>query len=635
VEGLAVNASVHRRSARWAWALVLLVACGDFDSSAADPPGADAGAIQDAAGPAFDAGLPDDFQGLPAEESPPDFQPPSPTVDERLACYAATDGEAGDLSDCTGDPCDRLRTCCIGDGDCCGPADAPSLPAAVDFASCDHEATLQQCLDDPSVEAQPFGAPGPRLEPGGLAPGGDATFDAGLVIGEPLDLRARRVELDMVLQGATGCGTSCVEGAGIAFTTQTAFDDGTRVRPLLGVIYGGSKDEVTLVVADETVGRWPLPADGVVRLVTRPTGTASLHLGEDATEPTAEVAFVPDRDVRLVIHGRNREPGSDGLHARVASVAVHEQACDMPAIWADRAAVTLVDPTTGETAVLDEVAHPSLAHDADGTAWLAFEERRPGGTVIRLASRTGDDPWTFELVDGADAPALAPADGTAIGEPALVPLPDGAGWVLLYTFTDPTGTRHLARAEAAPLDTTFAPDDGFVLSPADLTDVTHLGAASVARRPDGTWAILVQAETADGPRWRVFTSDDTDAARTLLPLPGGTPLHPAEVGIGPWLDLEGVADPSLVLHDATWRVFYGRRRGTRPAIAALASDELLAFRHLETGAPVLDASDEGFDRLGAHSPGPSSTGGQLELVYMGFDGAHATLGLARVRAPLP
>jgi hypothetical protein len=636
---------MRRRDSRawvWAWAalLPLSAACGGFADFSSEGP-RDASPPDAAAEPNdasfFDGGIGDGI-GLPASETAP---PVDLDLTDRAVCYVPDEPELL-VPDCTHPWCPELASCRVGDGELCAAIASPLLPSSADFTACDAGGTVADCFVGQEAQAAPFGSPGPRLESGGLAPGGGSTHDAGAVLGEPVDLRTTRVEVTAVFLAATGCGASCVEGAAVSLTTQATFDDATVVRPLVGVVYTGSGHEVRLVVADQTVGKWPRPSDGVVKLTVRPTGHVTLQLGADGAESTAEAAFVPAPAARLVLHGRNREPGA-WEHARVASVTVSAQACDMPSVWTSRGLLTVLDAVSGEPAALGEVLRPALAHGADGTAWLAFEERRDDASVIRVARRNaGGDPWTFTLVDDAASPALAPStalDARGVHEPALVVLPDPPGTlVLLYAAVDDSGMRTIARATASPADAIFTPDVTPALSPYDLQNVWALGFPTVARRSDGVWAVIVQVwrvegSSLGGPVWRIFTSDDANAGSTLVPLDGAASFLPSTVGIGPYLDLGGTGSPSLALHGHAWRLFYDRPRGTRPEVAALASDELLVYRHLEAGDAVLEGTGLGFDALGAHGPAASVHGSLLELVYLGFDGTTSRLGLAHRPVP--
>ncbi|MFW6049524.1 MAG: hypothetical protein ACODAU_00015 [Myxococcota bacterium] len=630
---------MSRRTARripllaWAYALAL-AGCADDDISADLGPFDGGGGDQDAsAGPdasAGDAGLPPHF-GLPADEA--DAPPTSgfeTEGDDRTACYDGVDNDGNGAADCDETACRALRSCCLGAGSCCGAAPAPALPAEAAFAACEDD--VATCLSAQDVAGTPFGDPPPVVGGGVLSPGGDEGFDSGVVLGAPVDLRTRRVDVRAELRAAAGCGASCLEGAGVALSTRETFDDGTTVRPLAGVVHRGSKGDVAFVVADAVVATAPFPADGVVRLVVEPTGAVRGYVGDGAASPIVEAQVAPAAGAHLVAYGRNRAPGDpDG--AGIVHLAVDEHTCDMPDAWTDRRAITLMDPASGEPAELaGPVGGPALAYDGEGTAWLAFAEGRPGGSVIRWARRTGGGPATFELVDENDAPALAPedvADAASLEDPELVWNPATERWVLLYTAVAGDGTTRIGRAEAGAGDAAFEADDAPVLEGADL-GAAGVAKPTVARRGDGRWAVVVAVRSAGGANaWRVLRSSDDDGGRTLLPALEIPPLNPDLVPGGSAYDADAVDDPSLALHAGAWRLLYGRVRGARPSLGALASDELVHYRHVRAGADVLGPGASAFDALGAAAPDLAASGTRLELVYLGFDGVDYALGLAR------
>ncbi|MFW5925615.1 MAG: hypothetical protein ACOCV4_05565 [Myxococcota bacterium] len=616
-------------------ALASMLACGSDDDagSVVLPPDAGTGA-DGAADP--DAGVPA-APGLAAE---PGGLPPDEGFEagggDRAACYDGLDNDDDGAVDCGDTTCHALRSCCIGAGDCCAPADPPSLPGSVDFTSCDPASDLDACLASQSATGVAFGEPSPVIGSRGLAPGGDASFDSGVVLGDPVDLRSHRLDLEAQLEPAMGCGDSCLEGLGMALTTRTTFDDTTTVDPVAGLLYSGSRGEVTFVVAGSEVGRAPFPADGVVRLVVEPTGVVRAYVGADASEPAMEATAVPPAAAHLVLYGRNRDV-EDAASAHVASLEVNESGCDMPSAWSSRSAITVVDPDTGTDAALAQVRSPSLAYDDAEGARLAFEERRSDGSVIRWASRRDGEEATFDLLDDAAAPALAPGDevdAAGVGAPELLWNPASSRWVLFYAATDDGGNRHIGRAEAGAGDAAFVPDEAPVLEASDVGVGERLEGVTVARRADGVWAMIVAASLPDGtPSWHVRRSSDTDGGANPVPVEGTSPFAPHTVAGAEDPEADGEAPPSLALHGGAWRLFYGGTRGTRPFIAALASDELVYHRHLNAGAAVLDASGAGFDRLGVTAPDAVARGDAIELVYLGFDGVRHTLGWARRHAP--
>lgn len=617
-------------------ALASMLGCSD-DTASLDPgfDREDAGAAVDGA-TGGDAGAPDP-RGLGADpEADSGFLPPDEGFeaegDDPAACYDGLDNDDNGATDCADPTCQGLRTCCIGAGDCCAPADSPSLPGSVDFTACEPASDLDSCLASQATTGVAFGEPPPVIGSRGLAPGGDASFDSGVVLGDPVDLRSHRLDLEARLEPAMGCGDSCLEGLGVALVTRATFDDTTTVDPVAGLLYSGSRDEVGFVVAGSEVGRAPFPADGVVRLVVEPTGAVHGYVGADATEPAMKATIAPPAAARLVLYGRNRD-AEDSAGAHVASIDVDESGCDMPSAWSSRSAITVVDPDTGTDASLEEVGGPSLAYDGEGEARLAFEERRPTGSVIRWAARRDGEEATFDLVDEDAVPALEPGDGfdaAGVGAPELIWNPASNRWVLLYTATDTDGKRRIGRAEAGEGDAAFVADGSPVLDASDVGDGERLEGVTVARRADGVWAMIVAASLPDGtPSWHARRSSDTDGGANPVPIEGASPFAPHTVAGAEDPEADGTQPPALALHGGAWRLLYGGTRGTRPFIGALASDELVYHRHLNAGAAVLDASGEGFDRLGVTAPDAVARSEAIELVYLGFDGVRLTLGWAR------
>jgi hypothetical protein len=91
-----------------------------------------------------------------------------------------------------------------------------------------------------------------------------------------------------------------------------------------------------------------------------------------------------------------------------------------------------------------------------------------------------------------------------------------------------------------------------------------------------------------------------------------------------------VTEPSLVIHNSAYQLYYARRSGTRWSVELLVSDELLIWRSM---GGVLGGSSEAFDSLGARSPDVISGPDRLDIVYAGQDGVAFQLGTASRTAP--
>src|SRR5262249_4215417 len=126
-------------------------------------------------------------------------------------------------------------------------------PSRVSWDGCDGPA-LADCLT--SFDGVSFGSPGPWVAGGVLFPGGSLSFDSGVVMGAPVNLTEERAVVEVTFTQATDCGSTCFDGVGAAFTTQTTLDARTHVHPLVGLLLSGSRDEVSLVVEDQVLGSW-------------------------------------------------------------------------------------------------------------------------------------------------------------------------------------------------------------------------------------------------------------------------------------------------------------------------------------------------------------------------------------------
>ncbi|MGB5366253.1 MAG: hypothetical protein WBN14_08300, partial [Polyangiales bacterium] len=91
-----------------------------------------------------------------------------------------------------------------------------------------------------------------------------------------------------------------------------------------------------------------------------------------------------------------------------------------------------------------------------------------------------------------------------------------------------------------------------------------------------------------------------------------------------------ITEPSLMIHNSAYQLYYARRSGTRWSVELLVSDELLLWRPM---GDVLGGSDEAYDSLGARSPDVISGPDRVDIVYSGQDGVAFRLGTASRTAP--
>jgi len=295
----------------------------DADASGGGRTGADGGARAPDGGPAMD-----EATGLPAAPETPEYSeadrldPDTSTEDDPVCFLAGAEPAPYECDAALLGRCPGLRSCCVGDGDCCSAVTAGPLPDAIPVAGCG-DGDAATCLSD-TLTVSAFGDPQPRIQDGALLPNGDDTYDSGLVLGEPVDLTSHRVKLDARFARPTDCGASCLEGVGVGFSAQPTFGDATHVRMMVGLLYSGSRDDVSLVIGDEIARSWDLADEGeeTWSLVVRPTGVLDvMREGTGVPVHTAELA--PTAVARLVVYGRNHNrPADSPVGARLMSLSV-------------------------------------------------------------------------------------------------------------------------------------------------------------------------------------------------------------------------------------------------------------------------------------------------------------------------
>ena len=561
------------------------------------PPGADAGAGAD--------------EGLRATSSGDSMLDPA-------SCYGESAGEV--LCDEGG--CGALPSCCVGDGDCCAPVAAGPLPATLPLAVCAGGGDVQTCLAAAGVNTISFGSFRPWIDGDALHPGGSAADDGGLVLGDRVDLGSHRVAVAARFSrpGRT-CGVGCIEGAALGFTEQMVEPGGeNHIRPLAGLLYSGSRNDVSLLVADEVVGRWPLSGDAERwRLTVRPTGRLTVDRGE-GDELVAEAIVAPARSASLVLWGRSENgPGDGVLGARVHEVSVDTGLCDMPGAWGVRRPLAL-----GAAGVPWQpmVGGLSVAWH-DGSPWLCLEV----GGDLYLAE--GAAPTTFDFADAGvpEIPKPTAEDATrrwaqgGLEDPALVRLVDR--WVVFFTAVGDDGVQSVGRAVWIDGEAGFALDASPVLSPA-AWGLLHLDQPAVAVHSSGELALVARATDAEGESLFVFRDHRVDSWTRLesSDLPTLTSRVNAPLSA---FDADQIARPSLFVHDGAWQLAYAGRRGTRWSIGLMVSDDLLHWRRM--GA-MLSRGQQSWNRVGVSAPAILSRPAldRVELYHLGTDGARRTPG---------
>ena len=180
----------------------LVMGCAGGDS--ASPPIRDAGAGVDLAFPdggSFDFGVPSD-QGSdfgPLDGGPVIIPGLYPASAERWSSFASLIGGRWPIPSIGATPawqscfdtdasceiaaCRALASCCVGNGRCASLSVDDAVPTQTIFSGCATGVVATDCLADPRYLS--FGPTPPRVESGGLRPGGDATAEGGLRVGAP------------------------------------------------------------------------------------------------------------------------------------------------------------------------------------------------------------------------------------------------------------------------------------------------------------------------------------------------------------------------------------------------------------------------------------------------------------------
>lgn len=522
---------------------------------------------------------------------------------EALACYGSADA-------CGEPECAVFASCCVGTGSCCVPVTNPSLPELTDLGSCAGQ-SIGACAATFGVSLVPFGPGDPSLTSRGLVPGGDATSEAGVIVGGSVDLGANRIELEVELTLPLNCGPSCLESAGVAFSGESP---GALVDAGLGLLLSGSRNEVNLMVGNAVADTYAVPNGSTVwTLVASPQGRVEV-LRDGQRVGTHSFSSGALRDASLVVFGRNLNPA--GQNAAVRSLRVASAVCDEPSAWESR----------NELTITDDFGMP-LPEDRFGQAPAIGGD----GSELRVAYEIDAQvfwgralgPGSVELID--TAPAIAPAhahDAQGVFQPELVF--DGTTWHAFYTARDQSGTGSIGHGTAEPLAASFTTDPGPTLAP--TADEVSLDSPTVHFR-DGLWVLVVRATLADGEtELRAYYATELGSGWARI---GGGNLEAltrsADVG-------SAVTGPSLIVHDSAYQLYVARREGTRWSIDILVSDELLVWR--SAGLALGASSDsEAFDSVGARAPDAISLTDRVDVVYEGQDGVSFVLGRATRQAP--
>ena len=623
--------SRNRQNQRWRWlsiAIVLAlvsVACGgDGDraqfvndsgtggagglgdqegSAGAGGSGGDGGA----AAPNFDAFVDNQIFADP-QRNPLDFlglgtdaEGARGYADAAQVCYAGADS-------CGATECEAFASCCVNTGTCCEPiSDNPPLPTLLDFRQCAGQ-SIEACAASAGTSAVAFGQLEPLLNQRGLVPKGTATAEGGAVIGDLMNLSSQRVEVGVQFALPIGCNGTCLESAGVAFTST---EPDVFIDVDVGLLLSGSREVVNVMIGDAVADSFPAgPGSTRWRLIVSPEGLAQV-LRDGTLQGTYWFDAAALERARFVAFGRNLSPPSNS--AAIAFIETESSFCDNPQAWNDRqpASITLFGSEVPGHAfgsgpsIVDHGARRLMAYEVDGEIFISEE----------------DAPSEFVLADSN--PALIPTEpyeALGVGDPELVS--DGNTLFLFYTARDANGAGSIGVAASAAEPPVFMNGEAPILLPSG--DVVSYDAPSVLYR-DGLWLLVARATLSTGAtELRAFYTNDP--ATTWEPVVKGGLEHLTRVDD----PTSEITDPSLIVHNSAYHLYYARRTGTRWAVELAVSDELLLWRPM---GEVLGGSGEGFDSLGARSFDALSQADRIDGIYSGQNGVSFRLGTASRAAP--
>jgi predicted GH43/DUF377 family glycosyl hydrolase len=505
-----------------------------------------------------------------AADPPPDPGLGGEEPDAIASCYALD-------ASCRAGGCPTLPSCCTLNTACCEPIADASIPPLVDFAGC--AGTIESC----GLESlRGFGSA--QVREGRLAPDG-MMADSGVVIGSPVDLRVHRVTVTAKLE-STACRGTCVEAAGFGFAHAPL--DGPLVRPVAALLASSDRRSVSLLVGDRIVASWPMTSDSETwSLAFEPSGRVLV----DGPATAARFDGMPVARASLVAYGRNdalRETG-----ARIDDIETAVELCDVPSAWNARETIALAPTAVDSPSVFGEVIAWAdrgsiYAADLDGTVWNQ-------GDPILVGTQFHDE-------GGVSDPEIVFRAGE---------------WNLFYTATSHNGIRSIGRAVAS-VPGPFVPDGSPVLQAAAARDEEGLDMPTVAEVFDGRWVLIARVRSPEN-RTSLESFVSTDG-KTFVRLGGALPATTTRSAGGPSLafDAHEVADPSLVIVNGAYHLFFAGRRGTRSSIGLLLSDDLRFWRAID-GA-VLEP-DGAIDRVGVRAPDAMvDASGVVHLYYVGDDG---------------
>jgi hypothetical protein len=523
---------------------------------------------------------------------------PQSYADTVATCY-------GDATTCESSLCAPFAACCIATGSCCMPLEVTPLPESLSFGDC-NGGSIEDCAALVGSNAVEFGDRQTLITSRGLVPNGDAASEGGALLGDAVTLTNERVTVTATFAHPIGCNGTCLESAGVAFTS----DDGTnRFNGAgVGLIFSGSRERVSLLVGGQAVDAYPAGDPSTTwTLVVSPAGTVEVTsngatLGAYAFDPE------PLASARLAVFGRSLFSSTNS--AAVSSLSTTVALCDSPRGWTEQSAVD-VTLDGAPSASFASASEPSLLDDPFSNV-VAFE----ASGVIHLGALADD------VVDvtssGPRLVASEPFEAGGIDEPELFAFEETL--FLYYAAFDEMGAGSIRAASLI--------DGELVKSPVPVLvpdgDVVSYDSPTVSAR-EGLVVLVARATLAAGAtELRIFYTSD--------PTTGWAPIVDGSLEALTRVEsaTEDVTGPSLIVHNSAYQLYYARRVGTRWTVEMAASDELLFWRPL---GQALGPSGEGFDGLGARSLDARSGIDEIDALYMGQDDVSFSLGRAIRPAP--
>ena len=401
---------------------------------------------------------------------------------------------------------------------------------------------------------------------------------------------------------------SAPRSIGVAFT---ASEPGVFVDADVGLLLSGSREAVNLMIGDAVADTFDAGTNGTTwSLILSPSGSVEVQR-DRVSMGTYSFDSGSLAEAQFVVFGRNL--GAATTSAAIARIGIETLFCDSPRSWVDR--MPMMVAVQGNLSPAHAGARsPSIAmHQA--TTRVAFEVE---GEIF-----VGDRevPGQVDLAD--PIPVLFPTEpyeSMGIGDPELES--DGNFLHLFYTARDDNGAGSIGAAVSAQDPALFVKAAGPILLPSG--NVVSFDAPSVVFR-DGLWLMVVRATLSAGAtELRAYYANDVEGPWN--PIVDGTLGQLTRVDD----PTSEITDPSLIVHNSAYHLYYGRRSGTRWSVELAVSDELLLWRSL---GESLGGSGEGFDSLGARSPDAISRTDRIDLVYAGQDGVSFQLGSASRAAP--